>query len=109
MSYGGNDLLDKKLNQVIKLTAHSLKVSFHIRKRMTKQPEQAPWSDFAGNSIYEGDTIRHPDGDTGVVVKVEAASPSDAWRVDYGDSYLSRLGLQIGERGQAVVVNTRSH
>ena len=75
---------------------------------MTKQPEKAPWSDFAEKPIHEGDTIRHPDGDTGVVVKIEFASLSDAWRVDYGDDYLSRLGLQIGERGQAVVVNTRS-
>jgi len=76
---------------------------------MTQQHEQAPWDDFAENPIYEGDTIRHPDGDTGVVVKIEATSLSDAWRVHYGDSYLSRLGLQIGEKGQAVVVNTRSH
>lgn len=67
----------------------------------------APWRDFAGNVIHEGDTIRHPDGMEAVVVFDEShAHPADQWRADYGEEYLSRLCLQIGDKGQAVVVNT---
>lgn len=66
----------------------------------------APWPDFAGNPIHAGDTIRHPSGETGVV---EFWSPcqnvGDQWRVRYPDhgNQVSRLGLQIGQRGMAVV------
>ncbi|MGF6697632.1 hypothetical protein OKW38_002244 [Paraburkholderia sp. MM5496-R1] len=65
----------------------------------------APWSDFSGQPIHEGDEIQHPSGERGRVVFLDAeAEPRDQWRVDYGDGLLSRLGLQIGDKGRAEVV-----
>lgn len=64
----------------------------------------APWLDYAGKEIHEGDTIRHPDGEVGKVVFLYYEfNDSDAWRVNYGEGKLSRLCLQIGDKGQAVV------
>jgi len=66
---------------------------------------KAPWPDFAGNDIHEGDTIKHPSEQQGKVVFLEhETDPADQWRVDYGDTYLSRLCLQIGDKGMAVVM-----
>lgn len=68
-------------------------------------PLRAPWKDFAGNDIFEGDTIIHPSGESGVVRYRQAdCYVQDRWRVDYGDGRLSRLCLQIGDRGRAQVV-----
>ena len=65
---------------------------------------KAPWPDFKGNPIYEGDKITHPSGEYGrVVFKPGELHPGDAWRVDYGTSHLSRLCLQIGDKGMGVV------
>lgn len=68
----------------------------------------APWPDFKGNPIYEGDLIEHPASDeTGVVMYLDrhGLAEVDRWFVDYGDGGRpSRLGLQIGDKGQAVVV-----
>lgn len=67
----------------------------------------APWPDFAGGEIREGDTIQHPLGERGRVVFLPTEDdPSSQWRVDYGDAYLSRLCLQIGPSGRAVVERT---
>lgn len=64
----------------------------------------APWTDLRGCAIHEGDTIRHPSGEQGTVVFLpDEAEPGDAWRVDCGTGQLSRLCLQIGDKGQAVV------
>jgi hypothetical protein len=66
---------------------------------------KAHWTDYVGNPIFEGDIIEHPTGETGKVIHLLTyPDPSDAWRVDYGDDMLSRLCLQIGEKGMAVVV-----
>ena len=66
---------------------------------------RAPWTDFAGQQIWEGDTIIHPAGERGVVVFLpEPVNAADQWRVDYGNRELSRLMLQIGDKGQAVVL-----
>jgi hypothetical protein len=66
---------------------------------------KAPWPDFAGNDIHEGDIIRHPDGGEGTVVFLhEESEPSDRWRVNYPLAGMGRLSLQIGDKGQAVVV-----
>ncbi len=75
---------------------------------MVLSMRRAPWPDFAGNPIHEGDTIRHPhSGESGVVVFLPMYSdPGDAWRVNYGDQYESRLCLQIGDKGQAIVIPT---
>jgi hypothetical protein len=65
---------------------------------------RAPWEDFAGNPIYEGDTIMHPSGQHGIVIFINAEKePSDQWRVDYGVGGILRLCLQIGDKGQARV------
>jgi hypothetical protein len=68
----------------------------------------APWPDYEGNPIYEGDAICHPSGEQGEVYRLsDVDDPNDAWRVDYGDSPPhSRLCLQIGWKGQAVVVGS---
>ena len=63
----------------------------------------APFLDFKGNEICEGDTVQHPDGDTGVVVFLgQHDDPYDQWRVVYDDGYPARLCLQINA-GEAVV------
>lgn len=66
----------------------------------------APWPDFAGQEIRDGDTIQHPDGERGrVVFWPYAADPGDRWRVVYEKpGPISRLSLQIGAKGQAKVV-----
>lgn len=70
----------------------------------TELLKKAPWLDFDGNEIHEGDTIQHPSGESGIVVFLaDEEEPKDQWRVDYGDSALSRLCLQIGDKGMAVV------
>lgn len=69
---------------------------------------KAPWPDFSGNDIREGDTIEHPSGERGTVVFLaNEISPSDQWRVDYGTVGLSRLCLQIGDHGRAVVTPSK--
>jgi hypothetical protein len=66
---------------------------------------RAPWSDFGGNPIHDGDTIRHPSGEVGrVVYRPEGATEHDRWKVDYENgSPLSSLSLQVGGKGMAVV------
>lgn len=65
----------------------------------------APWRDFAGALIREGDTIRHPTGDTATVV-IDRARGDDVlkWRAVYKDGESLWLGNQIGDKGRAVVV-----
>lgn len=66
-----------------------------------------PFRDWKGGDIREGDRIVHPDGLSGKVVFQENCpiTASDAWRADYGDGVLSRLLLQVGSTGRAVVDN----
>lgn len=67
---------------------------------------KAPWPDFDGNTIYAGDTIKHPSGETGKVMYVNHGGRNgEKWFVDYGVASLSLLSLQIGNKGQAVVVS----
>lgn len=70
----------------------------------------APWTDYAGNPIKDGDVIKHPSGQTGVVRRVAPIKEpeSDLWYVNYGSTPMSRLCLQIGDKGQAVVVGVLS-
>jgi hypothetical protein len=60
---------------------------------------KAPWQDYKGNDIFEGDIVEHFDGDCGLVVCVDGEDP---WRVKYATG-LSRLQLQVGDKGRAVV------
>lgn len=65
----------------------------------------APWPDFAGNPIHDRDRIRHPDGTTGTVLHLPAIGQGgEAWRVVYEHGDISRLSLQIGDKGRAVVI-----
>jgi len=64
----------------------------------------APWSDFAGNTIDEGAIIGHPSGEVGTVFYDAAGEClTECWRVKY-PSGMSRLCLQIGDKGRAVVI-----
>lgn len=73
---------------------------------MTKEL-QAPWPDFAGQPIHHGDEIAHPfSGERGTVIycpDVNSTLEADRWRVIYENANFSRLCLQIGDKGQAVV------
>jgi hypothetical protein len=76
-----------------------------LREAMAKSERRlAPWPDFAGNPIYEGDTIRHQSGQTGVVVVDGTVYPANRWRVRYPDGSDHWLGHQINDKGMAVVV-----
>jgi len=69
--------------------------------------KKAPWPDFAGNEIYIGDVIQHPSGQTGTVLYLSTGRDADSqWLVDYGDVCKSRLALQIGDKGRAVVIRS---
>jgi hypothetical protein len=67
---------------------------------------KAPWPDFAGNDLYEGDIIIHPSGEQGVIRYVPTINKTvtDDWLVEYRGSSVrcSRLVLQVGSKGQAV-------
>lgn len=72
---------------------------------MESKVNKAPWTDFTGNIINEGDTIIHPSGERGIVVFLAHEKDTySQWRVDYGDKGLSRLCLQIGEKGAGIVM-----
>jgi len=63
----------------------------------------APWKDYANRDIPEGALIIHPSEQRGLVVyHAERELPEDQWTVDYGN-FESRLCLQIGKKGAAVV------
>jgi hypothetical protein len=72
-----------------------------------KMPHIAPWPDFAGKLIREGDWIVHPSGERARVRldPSEKSSPGwSEWRCDYEDGEQGlALALQIGDRGMAVV------
>ena len=69
---------------------------------------KAPWPDYDGNDIYEGDTIKHPSGQMAVVIfkkELNNVSKNYGWRAEYNDGFPSLwLGNQIGGKGQAVVI-----
>lgn len=67
----------------------------------------APWPDFAGNSIHQGDRLVHPTGESFVAVRLDGwEQETDAWRAVYDDATVSRLCLQLGDRGCAVVAGS---
>lgn len=66
---------------------------------------KSPFKDFQGNEINEGDLLRHPSGESGIVQFIpRRGNDNDCWVVNYGDGTPSRLCLQINERSQGVIV-----
>lgn len=63
----------------------------------------APWTDFAGNEIAEGDFLIHPDGKKGCVMFEQSGAYEgvNRWRMVYEDGESLWLGNQIGDKGQA--------
>lgn len=70
----------------------------------------APWPDFAGNEIAEGDFLIHPDGKKGCVVFEQSGAHEgvNRWRMVYEDGVSLWLGNQIGDKGQAVKPEARN-
>jgi len=66
---------------------------------------KSPYKDFYNYEISEGDVIQHPSGEKGTVVfEQRTESDSDNWLVEYEDGVKSRLCLQVGDKGQAYVI-----
>ncbi len=68
----------------------------------------APWPDFNGNPIHHGDRMWHPvSGQTFTAVRLRGIpDPGNAWRAIYDSEDpvgVSRLCLQIGDKGMAVL------
>ncbi|HGH3611541.1 TPA: hypothetical protein ACJK7E_000531 [Acinetobacter baumannii] len=67
--------------------------------------KKSPYSDYLNCEIFEGDIIQHPSGEKGIVVfEQRTERDSDNWLVQYEDGIKSRLCLQVGDKGQAYVV-----
>lgn len=68
----------------------------------------APWTDYAGGPIHEGDTIQHPSCNSKGIVVYDPTGKNihDCWKVRYEEEegYPSRLSLQIGDKGRAIVI-----
>lgn len=69
---------------------------------MADSRRKAPWPDYRGADIFEGDTIIHPSGETATVVFI--AVLEDPWRAKYGNGESLWLGNQVGDKGQACVL-----
>lgn len=80
----------------------------HPKELGLMAPLIAPWPDFKGNPIYHGSRLRHPDGTSFVAMRLYGfTQETDAWRAIYDGlepSGVSRLSLQIGDKGQATIV-----
>ena len=83
-------------------------LSFFYNEKVARRV--APWLDFAGNILHEGDTISHPVGKERAVVtydlEKEKIDKNFGWRAVYENGDSLWLGNQINDKGQAVVVNT---
>lgn len=67
--------------------------------------KKSPYTDYLNCEIFEGDLIQHPSGEKGLVVfEGRSDNDSDNWLILYEDGIKSRLCLQVGDKGQAYVV-----
>jgi hypothetical protein len=66
----------------------------------------APWPDHRGQAIHHGARLKHPvDGRAFVAVRLNGYdNENDAWRAVYDDASVSRLCLQIGDKGRAALI-----
>ena len=81
----------------------------HITQALNEywNKQKAPWPDYNGNDLFHGDRIIHPNnGPIGTVIFIGSRNRSDdQWFVCYDkESPLSRLQLQVGEKGQAIKI-----
>lgn len=66
----------------------------------------APWTDYTGNPIQEGDRMVHSCGDCGIVVLLPGqADDSERWRVDYGHGIVRSLAHEVSATGRAIVID----
>lgn len=89
---------------------HEMQIELALRKVISINAchrERCPWSDYNDSDLFDGDMIEHPNGETGIIEfhKEFSGRPHLQWLVNYGEKKdLSRLFLQLGEKGQAVKV-----
>ena len=76
-----------------------------LQKEYKVDRQMPPWTDYNGATLYEHDFIWHPSGEIGVIFCVDADNAHDRWRVRYSNGVVSRLSLQVGDKGQAVKAN----
>lgn len=67
---------------------------------------KAPWPDYEGADLFEGDKIAHPSGKAGLVFYQPRSTVDEKenWLVQYDGGPASRLCLQVGDKGRAVRV-----
>lgn len=69
------------------------------------QRHTAPWPDFGGGPIMEGDRMVLPSGECGIVVlRPDAQDDAERWRVDFGHGAISLLQA-VSATGRAVVID----
>lgn len=111
-SRGPYDLLLRALATTVgdraKRLVADLEADWWAGREAATDQDLSPWPDFAGNPIRHGARMWHPiSGQTFTAVRLSGYSdPGDAWRAIYDDEpqSVSRLVLQIGDKGQAVIV-----
>ncbi|HTH10377.1 MAG TPA: hypothetical protein VMA55_12485 [Acidovorax sp.] len=80
--------------------------------RVMADPDLCPWPDFHGCPIRHGDRLEHSNGQTFTAVRlVGHDNPGEAWRAVYDEDpqNVSRLCLQIGDKGMAVLKTPGIH
>ena len=66
----------------------------------------APWPDFSGGPVMEGDRVVVPSGDFGTVVYLPTEEcEAQRWRIDFGHGPLQCLQAGLSETGRAVVID----
>lgn len=100
-SLGG---FDEVLSRRSEGAAQALRTA--LTKLLTPDRGVAPWPDFLNQTIHHGDLLTHPDGTEFVAIRLPGSHhpPGDAWRAVYDEGPISRLVLQIGDKGRAVLV-----
>ncbi len=88
----------------------------HFAETMQKEKttkRMAPWPDFDGRALFEGDTIIHPSGQQGIVIFDPTSKRiEDQWRVRYqGDDLVSRLcfAKRHKRKSRQTKTNTKHH
>lgn len=67
---------------------------------VSKERKKAPFKDYKGNDIYEGDKLIHPVTRESFIVEFDSEK-LNSWRAIYENGDSLALGIQVSERGQA--------